>query len=53
MGQLILREAPSPHKGFVNGGLTAFIADIVSGLDAATRMPQVQLLMPGEPDAPD
>ena len=39
MGELILREASWPHKGFGYGGLTAFIADIVSGLAAATRMP--------------
>jgi uncharacterized protein (TIGR00369 family) len=39
-GQLILREEHRQHKGFVHGGLTATIADIVSGFAAATLVPK-------------
>jgi uncharacterized protein (TIGR00369 family) len=39
-GQLILREEHHQHKGFVHGGLTATIADIVCGFAAATLVAQ-------------
>jgi uncharacterized protein (TIGR00369 family) len=39
-GQLILRPEHRQHKGFVHGGVTATIADIVTGFAALSLVPK-------------
>ncbi|WP_317133203.1 PaaI family thioesterase [Adhaeribacter rhizoryzae] len=39
-GELTLQEAHKQHKEFVHGGLTATLADIVSGFAAVSLVPK-------------
>lgn len=41
-GRLVLQEKHKQHKGFVHGGVTATIADIVMGFAAVTLVPADQ-----------